>query len=62
MAEWTKICCAVDFSDASRFAMAEAADLARRLIRDAPCPVLVIRQKEITEATLAREAVRSAAI
>lgn len=30
MAEWTKICCAIDFSDASRLAMAEAADLARR--------------------------------
>jgi universal stress protein A len=30
MAEWKKVCCAVDFSDASRFAMAEAADLARR--------------------------------
>lgn len=30
MAEWTKICCAIDFSDACRFAMAEAADVARR--------------------------------
>lgn len=30
MAEWTRICCAIDFSDACRFAMAEAADLARR--------------------------------
>jgi nucleotide-binding universal stress UspA family protein len=30
MAEWTRVCCAIDFSDACRFAMAEAADLARR--------------------------------
>ncbi len=30
MAEWNKICCAIDFSEASRLAMAEAADLARR--------------------------------
>lgn len=30
MAERMKICCAVDFSEASRFAMVEAADLARR--------------------------------
>ncbi len=31
MAEWKKICCAVDFSDPSRFAMQEAAGLALRL-------------------------------
>ena len=31
MAEWKKICCAVDFSTPSRFAMEEAADLARRM-------------------------------
>jgi universal stress protein A len=30
MAEWKKICCAVDFSQPSRIAMEEAADLARR--------------------------------
>jgi nucleotide-binding universal stress UspA family protein len=30
MAEWKKVCCAIDFSDACRFAMAEAADIARR--------------------------------
>lgn len=30
MAEWKKVCCGIDFSDACRFAMAEAADLARR--------------------------------
>lgn len=30
MAERMRICCAVDFSEASRFAMVEAADLARR--------------------------------
>ncbi len=30
MAEWKKICAAVDFSAPSRFAMREAADLARR--------------------------------
>jgi nucleotide-binding universal stress UspA family protein len=29
MAGWSVICCATDFSDASRFAMEEAADLAR---------------------------------
>ncbi len=29
MAGWAAICCAIDFSDASRFAMEEAADLAR---------------------------------
>ncbi len=29
MAGWSAICCAIDFSDASRFAMEEAADLAR---------------------------------
>ena len=30
MADWKKICCAIDFSDQSRFAMGEAADLSRR--------------------------------
>jgi len=30
MSEWKKICCAVDFSDDSRFAMEEAAELASR--------------------------------
>jgi len=30
MAEWKKFCCAVDFSDPSRVAMREAAELARR--------------------------------
>ncbi len=30
MAAWGKICCAIDFSEPSRFAMQEAADLARR--------------------------------
>jgi universal stress protein A len=30
MAEWKKICCAVDLSESSRAAMEEAADLARR--------------------------------
>jgi nucleotide-binding universal stress UspA family protein len=30
MSEWKKICCAVDFSDESRFAMGEAAELASR--------------------------------
>ena len=30
MGEWSRICCAVDFSDTSRLAMAEAADLARQ--------------------------------
>ncbi len=30
MAAWTRICCAVDFSESSRFALLEAADLARR--------------------------------
>ncbi len=30
MAAWNKICCAVDFSEPSRFAMLEAADLAKR--------------------------------
>jgi nucleotide-binding universal stress UspA family protein len=30
MSEWKKICCAVDFSDESRFAMEEAAELASR--------------------------------
>ncbi len=34
MSEWKKICCAIDFSDPSRFAMEEAADLARRLQAD----------------------------
>ncbi len=29
MAGWSAICCAIDFSDESRFAMEEAADLAR---------------------------------
>ncbi len=31
MAEWRRICCAIDFSDPSRVAMQEAAVLARRL-------------------------------
>ncbi len=31
MGEWKKICCAIDFSDESRFAMEKAADLARTL-------------------------------
>ncbi len=30
MANWRKICCAVDFSESSRLALEEAADLARR--------------------------------
>lgn len=30
MAQWTKICCPVDFSESSRVALEEAADLARR--------------------------------
>ncbi len=30
MAEWNKMCCAVDFSDGARFAMAEAAELAQK--------------------------------
>jgi nucleotide-binding universal stress UspA family protein len=30
MAEWKRFCCAVDFSDPSRVAMREAAELARR--------------------------------
>lgn len=34
MAGWKKICCAVDFSEPSRKAMREAADLARRLGAD----------------------------
>lgn len=34
MLEWKKICCATDFSDPSRIAMLEAADLARRLDGD----------------------------
>jgi len=31
MAEWKKICCTVDFSEPSRYALDEAIDLARRL-------------------------------
>jgi nucleotide-binding universal stress UspA family protein len=31
MADWKKICCAIDFSGPSRFAMEKAADLAKRL-------------------------------
>jgi nucleotide-binding universal stress UspA family protein len=31
MAEWKRICCAIDFSEPSRLAMREAAELARRL-------------------------------
>lgn len=31
MTEWTKICCATDFSETSRHAMLRAAELARRL-------------------------------
>jgi nucleotide-binding universal stress UspA family protein len=34
MAEWKRICCAIDFSDSSRLAMQEAADLARRFESD----------------------------
>jgi universal stress protein A len=34
MAEWKKICCAIDFSGASRFAMEKAADLTKRLQSD----------------------------
>jgi nucleotide-binding universal stress UspA family protein len=30
MAEWKRICCAIDFSDSSHFALSEAADLTRR--------------------------------
>ena len=30
MSEWSRICCALDFSDTSRLAMAEAAEMARR--------------------------------
>ncbi len=34
MSEWKKICCAIDFSEPSRFAMEEAASLARQLKAD----------------------------
>ncbi len=34
MTEWKKICCAVDFSEPSRLALNEAADLARRFRAD----------------------------
>lgn len=34
MAEWKKICCAIDFSGPSRFAMEKAADLTKRLSSD----------------------------
>src|SRR5512142_2563248 len=34
MADWKKICCAIDFSGTSRFAMEKAADLAKRLEGD----------------------------
>lgn len=34
MAEWRRICCAVDFSEPSRRALEEAADLARRFASD----------------------------
>ncbi len=34
MSEWKKICCAIDFSEPSRFALEKAAELARRLQAD----------------------------
>jgi nucleotide-binding universal stress UspA family protein len=34
MADWKKICCTIDFSGPSRFAMEKAADLAKRLQAD----------------------------
>jgi nucleotide-binding universal stress UspA family protein len=34
MAEWKRICCAIDFSKPSRFAMAEVCELARKLGAD----------------------------
>jgi nucleotide-binding universal stress UspA family protein len=34
MAEWKKICCAIDFSGPSRFALEKAADLTKRLQSD----------------------------
>jgi nucleotide-binding universal stress UspA family protein len=65
MADWKKICCAVDFSEPSRLAMQEAADLARRLQAEltllhvyeprAPSPELLLEKLEEATAHLERE-------
>ncbi len=65
MAEWKKICCAVDFSEPSRLAMAEASDLARRLQSDltllhvydvrAPSPELLLSKFEKAASEMERE-------
>ena len=56
MADWKKICCAVDFSDPSRAAMETGADLSRRLEADltllyvydahAPSPEILLEKYE----------------
>lgn len=48
MAARMKICCAVDFSEASRFAMVEAADLARRY--DAELELLHVHEVPVSAA------------
>ncbi len=60
MVEWKKICCAIDFSEPSRFALEKGADLARRLqadltllhVHEAPLPVstgMLVSPPEVVE-------------
>jgi len=56
MADWKRMCCAVDFSEPSRLAMERAADLARRLAAEltllhvydshAPSPEILLERLE----------------
>ncbi len=55
MAEWKKICCAVDFSEPSHLAMKDAADLAQRFQADL---TLLHVYEEPTAATAALEVPR----
>ncbi len=64
MADWKKICCAIDFSSPSRVAMEKAADLTRRLHSDLTllhvneAALVVSDEPGISAPTLLEEAAR----
>jgi nucleotide-binding universal stress UspA family protein len=52
MTAWTRICCAVDFGDASRVALDRAADLARRLDAELTLLHVVVPLPAVADATV----------
>jgi nucleotide-binding universal stress UspA family protein len=63
MAEWKRLCCAIDFSEPSRLAMQEAAELARRFdgqlelihVHPLPPPAVAIDMPPVSPAFLEME-------